>query len=258
MEDETIEKIVNNPEGAIDALKSAEDAIKSLSDANADTQNESEDISESNYDEEFDEVIDNLLERLTGYRYYDIPSNEKKRIEMGVPERYHVIDLEGDKIAENITEDEVVEYVKNLIKHDGEESSEHKEINNIEDAKSEIELHKLGKVINVKDTKQLDLFPKKGTNKLEPDYSKVISKMSPDEIKSIVNRLGTKGWMLEKSISLIKDGDQKTAYKEIRRMLDGTKMNENLVKPNNITNIVESKKNVVTKGDIIEFIKSKK
>ena len=267
MEDETIKNIVNNPDKAIESLKDAENAIKSLVDANntakteMNNQNESEGIEESDSDEGFKEIIDNLLERLSGgYRYYDISSDQKNRSEMVPSERYYITDLEGDRIADNLSDEGVIDYVKDLIKHDGEESSEHKTISTIDDAKSEMELHKLGKVINVKDTKQLDLFPKKDDKTEDSEYSKVISKMSDTEVKNIIIGMGSNGWILKKAISAIESGDDKKAYIVLRHLLDMRKgvNEENLDGKEILSNIVESNEIRLTKSDILTFIKERK
>lgn len=262
--DDAIKQAITNPEGTIKSLDNAKKAIESLMDTKdsveAMTQQNESDDNELNEGspEEFTDVIDNLLERLTGgYRYFDT-SWSSRNVKDEPSDRYNITDYEGDEVSTNLSKDDVVDYVKNLIKNDEDET--HSEIVTFDDAKRELELHKVGKIINVNDTKQLPLFPKNDSPKSGPDYSKVISKMDPIQVDELIKQMGPKGWVIKKAIDVIKAGDLKVAYREIRRMLDMTKNinEEHLVNPEILSIIAESETPRLTKSDIISFINERK
>lgn len=340
---------------AIDSLKKVEDAINTFNSAEGEAKeamastNESENLEEQSSEEEFKEVIDNLLERLTGYRYYNLPYYVIKRSENESSET----DTEDDEVSEtevrgntsgtideakvdydfserelirvlrqlkrgastevdmikaftkalgrDLTKDELFSEsiakineateemtMKELItrieelekgKFSNENARELKDLRaelsyrqnfkneslnealnpEVSNALKQRDFDGVNEAIDVVEN-QLELFPKEDKPK-GLDYSKVISKISPKEVETIITNMGSKGWVLKKAIEVIEKGDDKVSYKELRKMLDMTKpVNEvkDLENTNNLTNIVESKNIKIKKSHIINFIKERK
>jgi hypothetical protein len=266
--DEIINAAITNPEATIQSLDKAKEAITQLMQTKKDTeasmqsgvQNESDNESASAWTEE--DTIDELMSRLTGgYTYYNLPWNERNKPKYD-DTKYDIFDENGEKV-ETTDKDGVIDYA-NTVYHYDMADNDSEEIKTFDDAKNALEQDGNFKVVNAvgPDPNQLSLFPDKKSEP-EPRENRVISKMGPIEFESMVERLGNRGWIVKKVVALIKDGKEKEAYRELRKMLDvlnetATKIEGSLVNSEIFSIIAESEKPKLKKADILEYIKKQK
>jgi len=263
--DDTISNIVANPQDAIASLDKAKEAITQLmqvkKDAEATIQTESSDESANSWTEE--DTIDELISRLTGgYTYYNLPWNERNRPKYD-DTKYDIFDENGDKV-ETTDEEGVIDYA-NTVYHYDMADNDSEQIKTFDDAKEALEQEGNFKVTNAvgPNPNQLSLFPDKKPELAEPKQNMVISKMDPIQFESVVEKLGNRGWIVKKVVALLKDGKEKEAYRELRRMLDvlkeeTEKIEENFVNSEIFRIIAESEKPKLNKSDILDYIKNQK
>jgi hypothetical protein len=268
--DEIINKAISDPEATIQSLDKAKDAIQQLMNTKkevetsmqAGTQNESNDES-PNLWREMDDTIDELMFRLTGgFTYYDLRWEERNKPKQDYT-KYDIFDETGEKV-ETTDESGVIDYANTFYHYDMADNDS-EEFKTFEDAKNALEQEGNFKVSNAvgPDPNQLKLFPDEKSEPAEAKQNTIISKMDPIEFENLIDRLGNKGWVVKKVVAFLKDGKQKEAYRELRRMLDvlkeeAEKIEESLVNSEIFRIIAESEKPKLNKADILDYIKKQK
>lgn len=267
--DEIINKAISDPEATIQSLDKAKEAIQQLMNTKKEVetsmqngaQNESSDESASSWTEE--DTIDELMSKLTGgYTYYNLRWDDRNRPKYD-ESKYDIFDETGEKV-ETTDEDGVIAYA-NTVYHYDMRDTDAEEIKTFDDAKNALEQDGSFKVTKTvgPDPNQLSLFPDKKSEPTEAKQNTVISKMDPIEFENTIERLGNKGWIVKKVVALIKDGKEKEAYRELRKMLDvlkeeTKKIEESFVNSEMFRIIAESEKPKLKKSDVLDYIKNQK
>jgi hypothetical protein len=251
---------VNKPEETINALDNAKNTLQQLSDkvnqVKATAGVQAEDDSANQWS--FEDTIDELMSKLSGYTYYDLPwSNRNTPKSSG--NRYN-IDDESGTVKANASEDDVIEYA-NTVYHYDMADNEAEEFKTFEDAKNALENEGHFKVINVADTKQMSLFPTEKKKEVSEPENTVISKMDDAAYRNFLGKFRNPYTQTQVSqiIDLLRANDQKEAYSRLRKLLDNLREGkENLVSSETFRIIAESEKPKLTKSDILEFVKQRK
>jgi hypothetical protein len=267
--DEIINAAITNPDATIQSLDKAKEAITQLMQTKNDVetsiqnavQNESNGENTNSWTEE--DTIDELISRLTGgYTYYNQPWNERNKPKYD-DTKYDIFDENGDKI-ETTDKEGVIDYA-NTVYHYDIADNDSEQIKTFDDAKNALEQDGNFKVTNSvgPDPNQLTLFPDKKSEPVETNNNMVISKMDPIEFESVVEKLGNRGWIIKKVTTLLKDGKEKEAYRELRKMLDvlkeeEIKIEENLANSEIFRIIAESERPKLNKADILAYIEKQK
>jgi hypothetical protein len=267
--EEVINAAITNPEATIQSLDKAKEAITQLMQTKKEAettmgsgvQNESNEESASSWTEE--DTIDELMSRLTGgYTYYNLPWNERNKPKYD-DTKYDIFDENGEKV-ETTDKEGVIDYA-NTVYHYDIADNDSEQIKTFEDAKEALEQDGNFKVTNTAtpDPNQLSLFPDKKSEPVVSKENTVISKMDPIQFESVIEELGNKGWIVKKVVALLKDGKEKEAYRELRKMLDvlkeeEIKIEESLANSEIFRIIAESERPKLKKADILEYIKKQK
>lgn len=263
--DDIIGKAIADPEGTMQSLDNAKNSLQQLIDKTKEVQTiggsqpVQEDENTKNWTEE--DTIDALMSRIIGYTYYDTPWDDKIKQPQGSVERYNINDESGQTVKANASEDDIIDYA-NTVYHYDMADSDSEEFKTFEQAKEALENERNFKIVNVKDTKQMSLFPpKKETQVEEKPVNKVISKMDEVEYQEFINSINNAFVRntVDKAVSFLRSDNKKEAYTTLRRLLDYLRESkENLVNSKMFTIIAESEKPRLTKADILEFVKKRK
>lgn len=263
---ELISKAITDPEATIQSLDKAKEAIEQLMNTKKEAeatievgaQNEAEDSATNSWTEE--DTADELMFKITGgYTYYKLPWSVRNRSKAD-NNRYYINDEDG-KTIETTNAEGVIDYANTVFNYDMADNNE-EELKTFDQAKSALENEGNFKIVNVNDTNQLSLFPKK-ENKPEEKENTVISNMDPMEYQNLLDRLGNRGWVVKKAVDLLKDGKGQEAYRELRRFLDvlkedTKKIEENFVNTEIFRIIADSETPKIRKSDVLDYIKNNK
>ena len=206
----------------------------------------------------FEDTIDELMSKISGYTYYDLPWN-KRNTPKGSSNRYN-IDDESGTVKANASEDDVIEYA-NTVYHYDMADNEAEEFKTFDDAKNALENEGNFNVVNVADTKQMSLFPTEKKKDVQEPANTVISKMDDAAYTQFINDIQNPYLkaQINQAVDLLKANKQKEAYSKLRGLLDNLKnLSENLVNSETFRIIAESEKPKLTKSDILEFVKQRK
>lgn len=258
--DDVIAKAVTDPEGTIQSLDNAKNMLQQLSDKTKEVKAtagvQTEDDSASQWS--FEDTIDELMSKISGYTYYDSPWN-KRNTPKGSSNRYN-IDDESGTVKANASEDDVIEYA-NTVYHYDMADNEAEEFKTFDDAKNALENEGNFNVVNVADTKQMSLFPTEKKKDVQEPANTVISKMDDAAYAQFINNIQNPYLkaQINQAVDLLKANKQKEAYSKLRGLLDNLKnLSENLVNSETFRIIAESEKPRLTKSDILEFVKQRK
>ena len=206
----------------------------------------------------FEDTIDELMSKISGYTYYDLPWN-KRNTPKGSSNRYN-IDDESGTVKANASEDDVIEYA-NTVYHYDMADNEAEEFKTFDDAKNALENEGNFNVVNVADTKQMSLFPTEKKKDVQEPANTVISKMDDAAYTQFINDIQNPYLkaQINQAVDLLKANKQKEAYSKLRGLLDNLKnLSENLVNSETFRIIAESENPKLTKSDILEFVKQRK
>jgi hypothetical protein len=258
---------IENPEGMAQSLDNLKNTLQQLADkakevkatagvqdTNTGVQTEGE--SGSPWTEE--DTIDELMSKVLGYTYYDSPWNQRNRLKSS-SERYNINDESGKTVKANASEEDVIEYA-NTVYHYDMVDNDGEEIKSFEDAKNALENEGSFKLVNVKDTKQMSLFPAEKKQEVEKPNT-VISKMDDASYQRFLDGISNAFVRnrVSEVIEMLKAGDKKGAYVKLRSLVDSLKESkENLVNSETFRIIAESERPKLTKSDILEFVKQRK
>jgi hypothetical protein len=262
--DDVIAKAITDPEGTMQSLDNAKNTLQQLSDkvnqvkATAGVQDtnsgmQTEDDSASQWS--FEDTIDELISKISGYTYYNLPWSKRNTPKS---DSYNINDESGT-VKANASEDDVIEYANTVYNDMADNESE--EFKTFDDAKSALENEGRFKIVNVNDTKQIGLFPTEKNKEMREPSNTVISKMDDAAYQAFLDGFKTSYMrsQISQIIDLLKANKQKEAYTQLRRSLDSLKENkENLVNSETFRIIAESEKPKLTKSDILEFVKQRK
>jgi hypothetical protein len=265
--DDVIAKAVTDPEGTMQSLDNAKNMLQQLSDktkevkATAGVQDtnsgvQTEDDSASQWS--FEDTIDELMSKFSGYTYYDLPWSKRNTPKSG-GNRYN-IDDESGTVKANASEDDVIEYA-NTVYHYDMADNEAEEFKTFDDAKNALENEGHFNVVNVTDTKQISLFPTEKNKEVEEPTNTVISKMDDATYQDFLNKFRNPYTKVQisQTVDLLRANKQKDAYSKLRKLLDSLRENkENLVNSETFRIIAESEKPKLMKSDILEFVKQRK
>jgi hypothetical protein len=258
--DDVIAKVVTDPEGTMQSLDNAKNMLQQLSDKTKEVKAtagvQTEDDSASQWS--FEDTIDELMSKISGYTYYDLPWT-KRNTPKGSSNRYN-IDDESGTVKANASEDDVIEYA-NTVYHYDMADNEAEEFKTFDDAKNALENEGNFNVVNVADTKQMSLFPTEKKKEVAEPANTVISKMDDAAYTQFINDIQNPYLkaQINQTVDLLKANKQKEAYSKLRGLLDNLKnLKESLVNSETFSIIAESEKPKLTKSDILEFVKQRK
>lgn len=258
---------IENPGDVMQSLDNLKNTLQQLADKakevkdtagvqNTNSGMQTEDDSASQWS--FEDTIDELMSKISGYTYYDSPWN-KRNTPKGSSNRYN-IDDESGTVKANASEDDVIEYA-NTVYHYDMADNEAEEFKTFDDAKNALENEGNFNVVNVADTKQMSLFPTEKKKDVQEPANTVISKMDDAAYTQFINDIQNPYLkaQINQAVDLLKANKQKEAYSKLRGLLDNLKnLSENLVNSETFRIIAESEKPKLTKSDILEFVKQRK
>jgi hypothetical protein len=245
---------IDNPGEVMQSLDNLKNTLQQISNTASGMQTEDDSASQWS----FEDTIDELMSKISGYTYYDLPWT-KRNTPKGSSNRYN-IDDESGTVKANASEEDVIEYA-NTVYHYDMSDNESEEFKTFDDAKNALENEGNFNVVNVADTKQISLFPTEKKKEVMEPANTIISKMDDAAYTQFINDIQNPYLkaQINQAVDLLKANKQKEAYSKLRGLLDNLKnLKESLVNSKTFSIIAQSEKPKLTKSDILEFVKQRK